>query len=499
MPISLMNGLSALGSGVSAFAATAGLEQQKAALAQQQTILADQLATTRETGLQQSAGAIAATAAGVQQTFDAGQNAAKLAAAAANVATQESGATGRTAMTTAADLQRSRESEAATTARTQMTIDAPSPEIKSAQQFSKLSTPEKAAYREEMMTKAGLPAWMIGGDTPSSPTGSGAVFDSGGAAASDGSVASGAGTTTQGAPVTAAPASATPATPDPGAPNRNIHALDGLPGAPASIVKGMVDGRISPPSSFAMSKPYWQGLLAKAAEYDPTFDQTTWAGRVATRRDFAGGGKSAQNVTAISTALGHAGVVDDALTALNNGAMPWKNAIDNWTMGEFGSARPTNAKMAVDALASEARKVFAGSSGGNLSELQEWQKNFPINGSPDQQKGALTQFVNLLDSRLQSLADQYNRGMGRTDDAMTMLQPHALEVYKRLTGREPSASTGYQSGTPPDGSAAPSAAVPPSTAPSPAAIPSWVKPGDQFSPSRGMARGADGAVYGAPQ
>jgi hypothetical protein len=40
------------------------------------------------------------------------------------------------------------------------------------------------------------------------------------------------------------------------------------------------------------------------------------------------------------------------------------------------------------------------------------------------------------------------------------------------------------------GAAAPSAATP--------QLPAWVKPGDQYSPSRGQARDAQGNVYGPP-
>lgn len=426
MAFSLMNGLSSLGAGVAQYAGTAGLELQKADLAKQSLVLADQLATTRETGLQKSAGDIAEAAQTRQQTFQAGQQ-----------SSQQTFQSGQTDKELAARASEGALSRSGQVALEQMRLNAPSPEIKSAKQFSTLSPDEKQAYREEMGTKAGLPPWML---TP--PTGSPSDAPT---AASDGSTAGG-GTGASTAPATGAPVTGAPATPDPGA-TRNDRALEGVPGAAASIIKGMVDGRISPPSSFALTKPYWQGLISKAAEYDPTFDQTTWAGRVATKKDFASG-KSAQAVTALNTALGHAGVVDDALSSLNNGSVPFLNSMENWTLGAFGSARPTNAQMAVDALASEARKVFAGGGGGNLTELQEWQKNFPINGSPDQQKGAMRQFTNLLDSRLGSLSDQYNRGMGRTDDPMNLLQPHAKAVYEKLTGREPTDATGYQMGTP---------------------------------------------------
>lgn len=462
MPISLLNGLSSMGAGIAAFAGTAGLEQQKSELANQSAILADKLATTRESTLQDQ-----------QQQFLAGQNTQSQAAELTRARLSEGGATARNAATIAAENERQ-----------QNVLNAPAPEIKSAQQFAKLSPDEKQAFREQMMTKAGLPPWLIGTgtDNPAPPPQSGSTLSPPDASALAPVPAPDAGSS---APTTAA--SLDPATRPAGGP-RNDKALDGVPPGAASIVKGMVDGRISPPTSFAMSKPYWQAMIAKAADYDPNFDQTTWAGRVATRKDFAAG-QAAKGVTAINTALQHAGTLVGDFDALNNFSFTPLNSVVNSVESTFGDSRQTKAAQTVDALASEARKVFAASGGGNLTELQEWQKSFPLNGSPDQQHAALTGFVQLLDGRLQALADQYNRGMGRTDDPLSLLQPKARAVYEKLTGHEPENATGYQTGKTPD-------ATPPASAP---AIPSWVKPGDQYSPSRGQARGADGTIYGAPQ
>jgi hypothetical protein len=457
-----------MGAGIAAFAGTAGLEQQKAQLANQSAILADQLATTRETALEGQRQTFQTGLEGQRQTFQAGQTAQTLAAEAARTATTEAGASSRNAATIAAENERQ-----------QNLLNAPAPEIKSAQQFAKLSPDEKQAFREQMMTKAGLPPWMIGAgtDNPAPPSGSSSAAPS----SSDATAPLPDGTTSVASDASAPEPAARPA-----GGLRNDKALDGIPPGAASIVKGMVDGRISPPSSFALSKPYWQGMIAKAADYDPNFDQTTWAGRVATRKDFADG-QAAKGVTAINTALAHAGTLVGDFDALNNWSFTPANVVGNAIESTFGDSRQTKAAQTVDALASEARKVFSASGGGNLTELQEWQKSFPLNGSPDQQHAALRGFVELLDGRLQALADQYNRGMGRTDDPISLLQPKARAVYEKLTGREPENATGYQTGKAP------------TSAPAAPAIPPWVKPGDQYSPSRGQARGADGTTYGPPQ
>lgn len=407
MAFSLMNGLSEMGKGIAQYAGTAGLEIQKADMQQQALRLADQLATTREQEVTQPFAEKMATATQAAETA-------------------------RNAATNAAAGERNAATISSEERRQQAALNAPSPEIKSAQQFSKLSKEEKQAYREEMMTKAGLPPWMIGEDQAGGP----ASAPQEKANPSD----------------TAAP-SGTPATGAPARANLNEETLKSLPAPAQSLVKGMVEGRISPPSSFAASKPYWQNLIQMATAYDPTFDETTWSGRVATRKDFAAG-KSAQAVTALNTALSHASTLADDFDKMGNTALPAWNVLTNNVGQALGGAALTKATETRDALASEARKVFAASGGGNLTELQEWQKNFPLNGSPTQQKAALQGFVDLLDGRLQGLADQYNRGMGKADDPMTLLQPKARAAYEKLSGRTPPTdAVGYQTGKPPDKSA----------------------------------------------
>lgn len=219
--------------------------------------------------------------------------------------------------------------------------------------------------------------------------------------------------------------------------------LQTLPEGQRAMVQAMVDGRQAPPTSFALKTPYWQQMLAAANHFDPSFDQTTWGSRVKTRNSFTAG-PDANNVTAINTALQHAGVVHDALANLHNTGVPLWNTIKNYWGEQTGAPAPTNAREAVDALASEGRKVFAGTGGGNLTELNNWQKNFPINGSPAQQAGALKEFVSLLDSRLDALTDKYSRGMGRAEDKLTLLSPHARAVYQGLTGQAPATNAPSQ-------------------------------------------------------
>lgn len=113
---SILNGLSALGTGVAQFAGSAGLELQKQQLAQQSQILADQLATTRETKLQ-----------GQQQAFTAGENTQNRTATAINLAATTAAENARNAATIAGSASNNAATNAAAMARTQAEINAPTP------------------------------------------------------------------------------------------------------------------------------------------------------------------------------------------------------------------------------------------------------------------------------------------------------------------------------------------------------------------------------------
>jgi hypothetical protein len=184
-----------------------------------------------------------------------------------------------------------------------------------------------------------------------------------------------------------------------------------LPKAQQNQVIGMVEGTIPPPSSFAMSKPYWANLLAAAKNYDPTFDATKWAGRVAGVKDFSAG-KSSEMVRSANQTLHHVGQLLDSMDELNNGQYPIKNAVGNainervFGTGEQGAFR-TNAH----AVAEELSKVFKGA---NLSdaEIKTWESNLSENMSPEQQRAQVAKLRDLLQGSLQALEEKRINSIG---------------------------------------------------------------------------------------
>lgn len=217
----------------------------------------------------------------------------------------------------------------------------------------------------------------------------------------------------------------------PGDPSKNGDAyLATLPSNIASQVKALSEGRLNLPSSFALSKPYWQSLLQATAQYDPTFDAANAATRRKTRLEFTSG-PAARNITSFNTALGHLETLSKAADDLNNGNWHIWNNIGNAVENATGDPRLTRFETAKQAVVSELERAFRGSAG-TVTGIKDWEKSINSSQSPAQLHAAITQMVDLLGSRINALGEQYNAGMGRSSDPINLLDKHAQQVMRKL-------------------------------------------------------------------
>jgi hypothetical protein len=207
--------------------------------------------------------------------------------------------------------------------------------------------------------------------------------------------------------------------------------LTTLSPALAAQVKALAEGRRAFPTGAALRSPQVQELVAAATQYDPTIDAANAATRVATRKDFTSG-KAATNITAMNTALGHLGSLATSAAKLENRSYPLWNSIANVGESAVGDPRIKNFTLARDAVANELMKVFRGT-GGSMTEIEEWKNNIASSDSPEQLHAAITKATELLHSRLESMNDQYTRGMGKSGDPIQLLSPHAQEVFSTIT------------------------------------------------------------------
>lgn len=223
-----------------------------------------------------------------------------------------------------------------------------------------------------------------------------------------------------------------------------------------SRVKAIAEGREPYP---AVSRAVDAARIREAVrQYDPGFNTADYNSRLKTRQDFTSG-KSAQNLSAFNTAIGHLESLYNSIDGLNNSGQKWWNNIAN------PIAENTNPKFAAKlqefqtartAVADELTRAFRGS-GGNVHDIKQWEAAINSASSPIALKAAVRQAAELLNSRIAAVGDQYNRGMNLTKDPLDLLSPKNAKAFRHmLEGDKPSADAAPQRAAP----AAPAAAAP---------------------------------------
>lgn len=182
-----------------------------------------------------------------------------------------------------------------------------------------------------------------------------------------------------------------------------------------AVVKAIVEGRMQMPSGFALRSPYWQDIIAKVAQQDPNFDASRYGARAAARRTFASG-PEARNVTALNTVIGHLGTLDEMAAALVNKDLRAFNAVTNRLAQEFGDPRIVNFDVARQAVAEETMRVFR-QVNASEQEVMHWKAVLMSAGSPQQLRGSIATLGKLLDSRVDAIAQQYERTLSGSNPA----------------------------------------------------------------------------------
>jgi hypothetical protein len=191
-------------------------------------------------------------------------------------------------------------------------------------------------------------------------------------------------------------------------------------------------------------------MLQRATQYDPTFDATNAAARSGTRKDFTSG-QAARNVTAINTAIGHLGTLDQLGDALKNNDPRLLNAVVNRIATESGRPEVNNFEIARDAVGHELMRVFR-QVGASKEESDAFQAKFKSANSPDQLKGAVKTAAELLQSRIEALDDQWKRGMNTDQGYPNLLSPKSQQVMAKVSGGKSAApQQQYPTATAPNG------------------------------------------------
>lgn len=217
--------------------------------------------------------------------------------------------------------------------------------------------------------------------------------------------------------------------------------LKTLPKDEQNQIKALVEGRLSPPP-LGRKNPYWEQLLNKAGIYEPGFDATTYKTRAQAAKAFTSG-VEARNITALNTAINHMSDLSEKIDGLGNRTtLPILNkpinAIRAQVDPEYQKKRSefsTNRQTAITEIA----KALRGVGSMTMSELHEWESKFNDDSSPEVMKGAMVEALKLLKGRMEPLADQYNKAMGKNITLDDLLSPKARAKAAKLLGEVPEA------------------------------------------------------------
>jgi len=245
-----------------------------------------------------------------------------------------------------------------------------------------------------------------------------------------------------------------------------------------TTVRAIVDGR-EKVENVSVRNGRREAITAAVAQYDAGYSQQDYGTKAGVRKDFTSG-VAARNVTAINTAIGHLASLQDLFEAQKNKDQPKINAVLNTLATELkGDPRVNNVDLAATAVGDELMRVFR-QVGASEIEARNWKEKFGSALSPEMQKGALATAADLLASRIDSLDDQWKRGMGTTTGYPNLLSPKSRAVVDDLIpGRV----------APP----APAPAPTPTPTPTPARAPGPVAAGVAAAPTTSSAGSAESA------
>jgi hypothetical protein len=180
------------------------------------------------------------------------------------------------------------------------------------------------------------------------------------------------------------------------------------------------------------------GLTAEQAATNIVKSKQDVAGQAAAVKDFSAG-LSSRRVTANNTALNHLETMDKLAKDLANTDIRIANAAGNAFARATGSAAPPNFDAAKQLVAAEVIKAVV-QNGGGVTERQEAADNIKSANSPEQLRGVIETYRELLGGQLTSLAQQYETGTGRKDFDKK-LSPATRELLKKSTPAAAPAAT----------------------------------------------------------
>ena len=200
-----------------------------------------------------------------------------------------------------------------------------------------------------------------------------------------------------------------------------------------SMAQMIASGRMAAPTGAALRNPATLNLMRRVGEINPDYAAQDFNTTKQALTQFTSG-KLGASVRSFNVSLAHLDTLSNLADALNNKDTVAINKIGNYFSAQTGSPAPTNFEAAKKIVSDEIVKAIVGS-GGGVADREEAAKTISAASSPEQLKGVINTYKDLMNGQLHGLQRQYEASTGRTD-FNRFLSPEALAVS---SGQSPSA------------------------------------------------------------
>jgi len=285
------------------------------------------------------------------------------------------------------------------------------------------------------------------------------------------------------------------------------------PASRESMAQGIASYQIAPLSGFSLTKPGGPETMARAIQLNPDYQESRYP-EVNKAMSAFGSGKQGDIVRSLNVGVQHLDVLDQAGRNLGNTDVNVVNSLKNAFQQQFGSAAPTTFDGLKQIVGTEVEKAVAGGIGSS-SDRDRIMAALNRANSPAQLQAITDGFRALMIGQLSGLKTQYEEATGFKTGPFVFESKLVPATIKGLHGGGATSSAATDTTAAPASVSAapagpqtvytdsgpvdlPASGARATTTPA-AVVPPWVKPGDQYSPSLGRARGADGNLYGPAQ
>ena len=234
-------------------------------------------------------------------------------------------------------------------------------------------------------------------------------------------------------------------TPEPGdLAGRNPEVLSAHPDL-ANTIKAIDEGRMNLGSVGFKQRTMLAQLVN---QYDPSWDQSTWAARNKQQSDLTTNGNAGKMLLAVNQLLPHLKVASDKAEALNNSSFPAANSIANWWATATGDPRVKTFEEVREVASMDAARLLRGSGTMAEKDIDFWRNNISSAGSPQQLQDQINTLADeLMGARVESIKQQYRSVMGR-EPPPNWISNDAQSALSAIRARKPGAPSSSSAAPP---------------------------------------------------